>query len=254
MVFFGLGISGFILFWVIVIFLGSLKVVRQYERGVKFTFGKYVGIMDPGLRIIIPLIQTWERVDMRVKAVDVPSQECVSRDNVSLKVNAVLYYKVSVADKAVLEVEVFGYAVSQLAQTTMRNIVGEFELDEILQKREDISNKIQQIVDKDTDPWGIKVSKIEIKDIELPDTMKRAMAHQAEAERDRRARITLALGESQAAEKLAQAAKVIGKEPAGLQLRLFQTMSEIASEKNSTIILPVPTELIEYIKKISDKG
>jgi len=135
----------------------------------------------------------------------------------------------------------------------MRNIVGEFELDELLQKREDVSNKIQQIVDKDTDPWGIKVSKIEIKDIELPDTMKRAMAHQAEAERDRRARITLALGESQAAEKLAQAAKVIGKEPAGLQLRLFQTMSEIASEKNSTIILPVPTELIEYVKNLSRK-
>lgn len=253
MTFFGFGLSGFVLFWIIVIILSSLKIVRQYERGVKFTFGKYSGLMNPGLRIVIPIIQTWERVDLRIKAVDVPSQECVSKDNVSLKVNAVLYYKVSAADKAILEVEQFSYAVSQLAQTTMRNIVGEFELDDILQKREEISQKIQQIVDKDTDPWGIKVSKIEIKDIELPDTMKRAMAHQAEAERDRRARITLALGESQAAEKLAQAARVIGKEPAGLQLRLFQTMSEIASEKNSTIILPVPTELIEYIKKISKK-
>jgi regulator of protease activity HflC (stomatin/prohibitin superfamily) len=253
MAIFGLGVSGFILFWIVVVVLASLKIVRQYERGVKFTLGKYAGLMNPGLRIIVPLIQTWERVDLRIKAIDVPSQECVSKDNVSLKVNAVLYYKVSAADKAIIEVEHFGYAVSQLAQTTMRNIVGEFELDEILQKREVISKKIQEIVDKDTDPWGIKVSKIEIKDIELPETMKRAMAHQAEAERDRRARITLALGESQAAEKLAQAAKVIGKEPAGLQLRLFQTMSEIASEKNSTIILPVPTELIEYIKKISQK-
>ncbi len=254
MALFGFGVSGFVLFWLIVLVLGSLKVVRQYERGVKFTLGKFSGLMDPGLRIIVPLIQTWERVDLRIKTVDVPSQECVSKDNVSLKVNAVLYYKVSAADNAILEVEEFSYAVSQLAQTTMRNIVGEFELDEILQKREDISHKIQQIVDKDTDPWGIKVEKIEIKDIELPETMKRAMAHQAEAERDRRARITLALGESQAAEKLAQAARVIGKEPAGLQLRLFQTMSEIASEKNSTIILPVPVELIEYIKKISGKN
>jgi len=253
MALFGIGWGSFGLFWLIVILLSSLKIVRQYERGVRFTLGKYSGLMNPGLRLIVPLIQTWEKVDLRVKAVDVPSQECVSKDNVSLKVNAVLYYKVSSADKAILEVETFGYAVSQLAQTTMRNIVGEFELDDILQKREEISQKIQQIVDKDTDPWGIKVSKIEIKDIELPDTMKRAMAHQAEAERDRRARITLALGESQAAEKLAQAAKIIGKEPSGLQLRLFQTMSEIASEKNSTIILPVPTELIEYIKKISEK-
>jgi len=237
----------------ILIILSSLKVVKQYERGVKFTLGKYAGIMDPGLRIVIPIIQTWERVDLRVKTVDVPSQECVSKDNVSLKVNAVLYYKVGAANKAIIEVEQFGYAVSQLAQTTMRNIIGEFELDEILQKREEISQKIQQIVDKDTDQWGIKVEKIEIKDIELPETMKRAMAHQAEAERDRRARITLALGESQAAEKLAEAAKIIASEPAGLQLRLFQTMSEIAVEKNSTIILPVPIEMIEYIKNLSKK-
>ncbi|MEA2036462.1 MAG: slipin family protein [Nanoarchaeota archaeon] len=237
----------------IAVVLSSLKVVKQYERGVLFTLGKYSGLMDPGLRIVIPVIQTWERVDLRIKTVDVPSQECVSKDNVSLKVNAVLYYKVSNADKSILEVEQFSYAVSQLAQTTMRNTVGEFELDDILQKREEISTKIQTVVDKDTDPWGIKVDKIEIKDIELPENMKRAMAHQAEAERDRRARITLALGESQAAEKLAQAARVIGKEPAGLQLRLFQTMSDIASEKNSTIILPVPTELIEYIKGATKK-
>lgn len=253
MAFFGLGLDTFVIFWLVVLVVSSLKIVKQYERGVRFTLGKYSGLMNPGLRVIIPVIQSWEKVDLRVKAVDVPSQECVSKDNVSLKVNAVLYYKVSAADKSILEVEQFSYAVSQLAQTTMRNIVGEFELDEILQKREEISQKIQQIVDKDTDPWGIKVSKIEIKDIELPDTMKRAMAHQAEAERDRRARITLALGESQAAEKLAQAAKVIGKEPAGLQLRLFQTMNDIASEKNSTIILPIPIELIEYIKGMSKK-
>ena len=238
---------------IVVIISASLKVVKQYERGVLFTLGKYSGVLDPGLKLIIPLIQTWERIDMRVKAIDVPSQECVSKDNVSLKVNAVLYYKVDHAEKAVIEVEHFGYAVSQLAQTTMRNIVGEFELDEILQKREVLSNKIQQIVDKDTDPWGIKVKKIEIKDIELPEVMKRAMAHQAESERDRRARIILATGEQQAAQKLAEAGKMIASEPVALQLRLFQTISDISTEKNSTIIMPVPMEFIEYIKGITKK-
>ena len=239
-------------FWYVIglaIVFSMLKVVRQYERGVKFTLGKFSGVMEPGLRIVIPVIQTWERVDIRIKAVDVPSQECVSKDNVSIKVNAVLYYLVQRADDAIIKVQQFGYAVSQLAQTTMRNIVGEFELDEILQKREEISKKIQEIVDKDTDPWGIKVNKIEIKDIELPDTMKRAMARQAESERDRRARVILALGEQQASKKLAEAADVIGDKPSALQLRLFQTMSDIAAEKNSTIILPVPVEFFEYLKK-----
>jgi len=244
----GIGISGFVGFWILVLIFSMLKIVKQYERGVLFTLGKYSGVMQPGLRIVVPVIQSWERIDMRTKTVDIPSQECVSRDNVSLKVNAVLYYKVENSDKAVLEVEQFNFAVSQLAQTTMRNIVGEFELDELLQKREVISTKIQTIVDKDTDQWGIKVSKIEVKDIELPENMKRAMAHQAEAERDRRARVTLALGEQQAAQKLAEAGEVIGKNPATLQLRLFQTMSDVASEKNSTLILPVPIELLEYLK------
>ena len=250
---FGIGVSGFVIFWLLVLIFACLKIVRQYERGVLFTLGKFSGVMQPGLRIVIPVIQAWERVDIRVKTVDIPSQECVSKDNVSLKVNAVLYYRVDQSDKAVLEVESFNYAVSQLAQTTMRNIVGEFELDEILQQRENLSNKIQQIVDKDTDPWGIKVIKIEIKDIELPETMKRAMAHQAEAERDRRARVTLALGEQQAAQKLAEAGEIIGKNPATLQLRLFQTMSEVASEKNSTLILPIPVELLQYFKNMSKK-
>ncbi|MBW2984225.1 slipin family protein [Candidatus Woesearchaeota archaeon] len=245
----GLGTSGFIGFWVVVILLASLKIVKQYERGVKFTLGRFSGVMEPGLRIVIPVIQMFERVDIRIKAVDVPSQECVSKDNVSLKVNAVLYYKVAEAKKAIIEVEHFNYAVSQLAQTTMRNIVGEFELDEILQKREQISHKIQDIVDKATDPWGIKVTNIEVKDIELPDAMKRAMAHQAEAERDRRARVTLALGEAQAAQKLSEAGKIIAKQPEALQLRLFQTMTDISAEKNSTIIVPVPTELLEYLTK-----
>jgi regulator of protease activity HflC (stomatin/prohibitin superfamily) len=249
----GTGTIGFFVFWAVVIILASLKVVKQYERGVKFTLGRFSGIMEPGLRLVFPIIQNFERVDIRIKAVDVPSQECVSKDNVSLKVNAVLYYNVADSKKAIIEVEHFNYAVSQLAQTTMRNIVGEFELDEILQKREQISKKIQEIVDKATDPWGIKVTNIEVKDIELPDTMKRAMAHQAEAERERRARITLALGESQAAKKLAEAGKMIANQPEALQLRLFQTMSDISAEKNSTIILPVPTELLEYLRSGTKK-
>ena len=235
----------------IVAVLSGLKVVKQYERGVKFTLGKFTGMMEPGLRIVIPIIQTWERIDIRVKTIDVPSQEAVSKDNVSLKVNAVLYYRVGDAKKAVIEVEQFNYAVSQLSQTTMRNIIGEFELDEILQKREEISKKIQSIVDKDTDPWGIVVTKIELKDIELPDTMKRAMARQAESERDRRARVILAAGEKQASTLLFEAGKVIGKEPAALQLRLFQTLSDIAVEKNSTIIVPFPSELMDLITKKS---
>ena len=227
----------------------TFKVVNQYERGVKFTLGKYSGTMDPGLRIVIPILQTWTRIDMRIRTVDVPSQDCVSKDNVTIKVNAVLYFKVMNSERAVIEVENYGFAVSQLSQTTMRNIVGEFELDEILQKREEVSHKIKSIVDKETDEWGVQVHKIELKHIEMPDTMKRAMAHQAEAERDRRARVTLALGEKQAAQKLTEAGKEMSSEPAALQLRLFQTMTEISAEKNSTIIIPVPVELLDFIRK-----
>ena len=235
----------------LIILLISLRIVNQYERGVKFTLGRYSGIMAPGLNIVIPIIQSWVKMDMRVRAIDVATQECVSKDNVSIKVNAVLYFKVTDAKNAVIEVERFNFAVTQLAQTTMRNIVGEFELDEILQKREEVSQKIQSIVDKDTDPWGVKVEKIELKDIELPEMMKRAMAHQAEAERDRRARITLALGEQQAAKKLTEAGKAIGSEPAALQLRLFQTLSDISTEKNSTLVVPVPFEIMDFFKNMA---
>lgn len=253
MAFFGFGLGGFFGFWLLVIIFSALKIVKQYERGVLFTLGKFTGVMQPGLRLVIPVLQAWHRVDIRVKTIDVAAQECVSKDNVSLKVNAVLYFKVHEADKAVIEVEHFVYAVSQLAQTTMRNIVGQFELDEILQKREQISNKIQDIVDKATDAWGIKVTNIEIKDIELPEGMKRAMAKQAESERERRSRVILATGEAQAAEKLAAAGKTIGQQPAALQLRLFQTLSDVAAEKNSTIVLPIPTELLDYFRRGSKK-
>ncbi len=242
--------SGYFLIIILLfILLSSFKVVFQYERGVKFTLGKYTGTMEPGLRLVIPVLQSWVRIDHRVRTVDIPSQDCVSRDNVTITVNAVLFYKVTDSTKAVIEVEDFDYAVSQLAQTTMRNIIGEFELDEILQKREKLSSQIRNIVDKETDIWGISVTNIELKDIELPDSMKRAMAQEAEAERERRARITVSLGEKQAAQSFADAAKVLSKEPAALQLRLFQTLSDISAEKNSTIIVPVPIEFMDFLRK-----
>ncbi|MEK6940648.1 MAG: slipin family protein [Nanoarchaeota archaeon] len=226
--------------------VSSIRQVNEYQRGVKFTLGKYSGIMSPGWRLVIPVFQSYQKIDLRVKTVDVPGQDCVSKDNISLKVNAVLYYKVNKPDKAVLEVEDFDFAVSQLAQTTMRNIIGEFELDDILSKRETINTKIQSIVDKETDVWGIKVTNIEVKDIELPENMKRALAAQAEAERDRRAKITSASGEKEAAKSFLEAAQLMSKNPSTLQLRLLHTLQEISAEKNSTIILPIPIELMEF--------
>src|SRR3989344_816711 len=194
----------FLIVIILIFLIISIKQVNEYERGVKFRLGKYIGMMKPGWRLVIPIFERWVRVDLRIKTIDVSSQDCVSKDNISIKVNAVLYYKVNDASKAILEVESFNYAVTQLSQTTMRNIIGEFELDDILQKREAINKKIMEIVDKDTGQWGIDVTKIELKDIALPENMKRAIAAQAEAERDRRARVTLALGEEQAADKLAE--------------------------------------------------
>ncbi|MBU3978747.1 slipin family protein, partial [Patescibacteria group bacterium] len=178
----------------------SVKQVNQYERGVKFRFGKYVGLMNPGWRIVIPVIESWAKIDIRVKAVDVPDQEAITKDNVSAKVNAVIYYRINLANKAVIEVEDYYYAVSQLAQTTMRNVVGETALDDLLSKRNEVADKIQKIIDKATDPWGIKVESVELKDIILPDEMKRVIARQAEAERERRAIIIRAEGEKSASE------------------------------------------------------
>ena len=238
-----------ILILIFFIIISAIKQVNQYERGVKFTLGKYSGLMSPGWRIILPIFQSWRRVDLRVKTIDVPSQECVSKDNISIKVNAVLYYKVSDADKAILEVEHYNYAVSQLSQTTMRNIIGEFELDDILAKREAISKKIQEIVDKDTDPWGIKVTKIEIKDIEFPENMKRIIARQAEAMRERRANIIKAEGEVIASSNLAKAAGVLGKEPGALHLRTLQTLNDLAADKSNTVVLAIPLEVLRAIEK-----
>ncbi|MBI2314758.1 slipin family protein [Candidatus Daviesbacteria bacterium] len=238
-------------------FFYSIKQVNQYERGVKFRFGKYVGLMEPGWRLVLPVIESWTRIDIRVKAVDVPDQEAITRDNVSAKVNAVIYYRISLANKAVIEVEDFFYAVSQLAQTTMRNVVGETSLDDLLSKRNEVADKIQKIIDKATDPWGIKVESVELKDIILPDEMKRVIARQAEAERERRAIIIRAEGEKAAAENIALAAGKLAKTTGGLHVRTLQTLSELSADKNNTIVFVTPLEILRafegFVKRASKK-
>ena len=233
-----------ILFIVII----SIRQVNQYDKGVRFRFGKYVGLMQPGWRLIWPIVNGWRRVDLRIRTIDIPAQECVSKDNISIKVNAVLYYKVMDAEKAIIEVENYNYAVSQLAQTTMRNIIGEFELDGILQQRDKISNKIREIVDKDTDPWGIKVAKIEVKDIEIPDDMKRVIARQAEAMRERRANIIKAEGEVIAADNMAKAAKTLSASTGALHLRTLHTLSDLSSDKSNTVIFAIPIEVLKALE------
>ena len=221
---------------IILFFLSGLKVINQYERGVLFTFGKYKGLLNPGLRLVIPIIQSWKRVDMRVKAVDVPEQESITKDNITVGINAVIYYKVANATKAIIEVENYFYAVTQLAQTTMRNIVGEVELDELLSQRDKISTEIKKIVDDLTDPWGIKVDSVELKDITLATEMKRVIGKQAEAEREKRSRIILSEGEFLAAKKMQDAANLYQDMPVGIKLRELQTLAEIAREQNLIVI------------------
>ena len=240
MVFFGFGI----LFFVGFLLLSGLKIVKEYERGVLFTLVKYRGMMQPGLRMVIPIVQNWERIDLRVKTIDVPDQDAITKDNVSLKVNAVLYYKVADASKAILEVEHFGYAVSQLAQTTMRDVVGEVMLDELLVSREKISRRIREIVDKATDPWGIKVSSVELKDVELPQEMKRVLAKEAESEREKRAVIIKAQGEVEASNNMADAAATLASSQGALHLRTLQALNDIASDQNNTIVFAVPLEIL----------
>jgi regulator of protease activity HflC (stomatin/prohibitin superfamily) len=230
---------------IILFFLIGIKQVNEYERGVKFSLGQYTAIMQPGWVIVIPIFQSWQKVDMRVKAVDVPDQDAMTKDNVSARVNAVIYYKVTDAKKAIIEVEHYNYAVSQLAQTTMRDVVGEVELDELLSKREEISNRIQQIVDKASDPWGIKISSVDLKHIELPDNMKRTMAKEAEAEREKRAVIIKADGDRQAAQNLALAAKKLNSVPGGMHLRTLQALNDISSDQSNTIVFATPIEVLE---------
>jgi regulator of protease activity HflC (stomatin/prohibitin superfamily) len=221
----------------------SMRVLRQYERGVAFFLGRFWGTKGPGLIFLPAGFATQKRVSLRIVAMDIPPQDVITRDNVSVKVNAVLYMRVSDPSKAVLEIEDYLYATSQLAQTTLRSVLGEVELDELLSDREKINAVLKKIIDERTDMWGIEVSAVEVKDVDLPDQMKRAMARQAEAERERRAKVIAAQGELQASETLAQAAKTLAREPSALQLRYLQTVTEIAAENNSTTIFPIPMEL-----------
>jgi len=235
---------------IILILITGLKVVNEFERGVRFTFGKYTGIMPPGLRFVFPIIQAWERVDMRTKVVDVPDQDAITKDNVTVNVNAVLYYLVSHADKAILEVEEFRFALSQLAQTSMRDVVGEATLDQLLSQRDKVSKRIQQLVDEATDPWGIKVESVELKHIELPADMKRVMAKQAEAEREKRAIIIKADGEVQAAHNMAKAATALAKTPGALHLRTLHSINDLSSDKSNTTIYAIPAELLRLVQRM----
>jgi regulator of protease activity HflC (stomatin/prohibitin superfamily) len=250
----GLGIVGFI---VIVLIFMAVKIVTEYERGVIFRLGRLVGAKGPGLFFIIPFVDRMVKVDLRTVTMDVPSQEVITRDNVTVRVNAVVYFRVVDPQASVVKVMDHVRATSQISQTTLRNVLGQSDLDELLTKREKLNLMLQKIIDEHTDPWGVKVSVVEIKEVELAEEMKRSMAAQAEAERERRAKIIHAEGEMQASEKLTEAAAIIGREPAAIQLRYLQTLTEIAAEKNSTIIFPLPIELFKAfgfkVEKIEDK-
>ncbi|MBT3817244.1 MAG: slipin family protein [Candidatus Magasanikbacteria bacterium] len=232
------------------VLLSSIRQVNQYQRGVKFQLGRYKTTVSPGWRIILPVFQSMTKVDMRVKAVDVPFQEAITRDNVSAKINAVIYYKVTDAAKAILEVENFWFAVSQLAQTTMRNVAGELELDELLANRDQAATKIKDIVDKATDPWGIGVDSVELKDVILPDDMQRVIAKQAEAERERRAVIIKSEGEVIASTNLAQAAKTLSTEVGALHLRTLNTLNDLSSDQSNTVIFALPLEVLRAFEKM----
>lgn len=232
---------------VLVVILCSIKQINEYQRGILYAFGKFSKILAPGWHIVLPLINSYDKVDVRTKTVDVPEQEAITKDNVSIRINAVLYYKIFDAAKAVLAVERFNYAVSQLAQTTMRNIVGSVSLDELLTERDKLSEKICEIVDKETDPWGIKVENVELKDVALPEEMKRVIATVAEAEREKQAVITKSQGEVEASENLAKAATIMSQTPGALHLRTLATLTDLGSDKSNTIIFAVPIETLRTI-------
>jgi regulator of protease activity HflC (stomatin/prohibitin superfamily) len=231
--------------FIVVLLFSSFRVLREYERGVVFMLGRFWKVKGPGLRLVIPIVQQMVRVDLRIIVMDVPTQDVISHDNVSVKVNAVIYFRVVDAQKAIIQVENFFEATSQLAQTTLRSVLGQHDLDEMLAERDKLNADIQTILDEQTDAWGIKVSNVEIKHVDLDESMIRAIARQAEAERVRRAKVIHAEGELQASEKLRQAAEVLVKQPQAMQLRYLQTLIDIAGEKNSTIVFPLPMDLIE---------
>jgi regulator of protease activity HflC (stomatin/prohibitin superfamily) len=241
-------ILGIILFLVLI----SVRQINQYERGLKFSFGKFTSIMEPGWRLVFPIIQSSIKVDIRVKAVDVPDQNTITKDNVSVKVNAVIYYKVADAEKAIIEVEDFRYAISQYAQTTMRNIVGEVTLDELLSSRDKIADRIREIVDKETDAWGLKVNNVELKDVSLPAEMERTIGKQAEAEREKRAVIINSQGELAASKNISEAAKKLSLVPGALHLRTLQSINDMSSDQSNTIVYMVPIELLKAFEGFSN--
>ena len=241
----GMGFIYFVIAIIVIVLLGAaIRVVQEYERGAVFRLGRFVGLRGPGLVLLIPFIERMMKVDLRVITMDVPSQECITVDNVTVKVDAVIYFRVVTASDVVLKVLDYIKATSLLASTTLRNVVGQSELDELLAHRDKLNEKIQKVVDEGTNPWGIKVSMVEVKDVELPSGMQRAMAAQAEAERERRAKVVHAEGEYQAAEKLAEAARVISAQPVALQLRYLQTLTGIATERTNTILFPLPIDMV----------
>lgn len=244
----------FVVVVVVMFLMSAIKVLNEYERGVIFRLGRLIGAKGPGLILLIPIVDKMQRVSLRLVALEVPPQDVITRDNVSIKVNAVVYFRVIIPNKAVVEVENYLYATSQLSQTTLRSVCGQAALDELLSEREKVNAHLQEILDKHSGPWGIKVTNVEVKQIDLPDEMKRAMAKQAEAERERRAKVIHAEGEFQAAAKLVEAADLMAPNPMALQLRYLQTLREVASEKNSTTLFPIPIDLIKpFLSKLTDK-
>ena len=240
-----------IIFVVILILAYAIRILREYERGVIFRLGRLVGAKGPGLILLIPVIDKMVKVSLRVVTMDVPEQDIITRDNVTVRVNAVVYFRVVDSVKAIIAVEDYRYAISMISQTTLRAVLGQVELDTLLSERDKLNDRLQKIIDEDTEPWGIKVTKVEVKNVDLPQEMQRAIARQAEAERERRAKVIHAEGELQAATKLRQAADEIAKQPSAMQLRFLQTLTEIATEKNSTIVFPVPIDLLSaFIKKL----
>lgn len=241
----------------IILVLISIRQINQYERGIKFMFGKYHKLMNPGWRIVFPIIQTYQKIDLRTKAVDVPDQNAITKDNVPVNVNAVIYYKVAAAEKAVLEIENYQYAIMQYAQTTMRNVVGEVTLDELLASRDRVATRIEELVEVVTTAWGIDVSSVELKDVKLPENMERTIAKQAEAEREKRAVIITSEGELAASQNMAQAAQILSSVPGALHLRTLQSINDISSDQSNTVVFTLPLETIQaftgFLKKTSDK-
>jgi len=236
------------IYFIVILVIISIRQVNQYERGIKFTFGKFTSVMNPGWRLVWPIIQSYQKVDVRVKAVDVPDQNAITRDNVSVRVNAVIYYKVGDAEKAVIEVEDFRYAISQYAQTTMRNIVGEVTLDELLSSRDKIAERIREIVDKETDAWGLQVQNVELKDVSLPGDMERTIGKQAEAEREKRAVIINSEGELAAAQNISKAAEMLAQTPGALHLRTLQSVNDMSSDQSNTVVFMLPVEALHALE------